>query len=132
MGSAPTASPTGAPTASPTGSPTSAPTASPTGAPTASPTNSPTDSTTDAPTTCFQDPDKLFNKNKSKKNRNCGWLARRGEECVTKCQLPKHHNACPASCGKCCADDASYTFETKQKKRKNRTERNCAWIAEGI
>lgn len=33
------------------------------------------------------------------------------------------HNACPQTCGLCCADDASYTFPTT-----NSGDQDCDWL----
>ena len=39
------------------------------------------------------------------------------------CQREEFHNACPVSCGVCCSDDATYTFEND-----NKVTQDCEWI----
>jgi len=114
----PTVSPTKSPTVSPTKSPTAAPddptstdppTGTPTGTPTAAPTAAPTAIPTAAPTKDVTEPtclDDSTYRQKDKKNRDCDWLANKGESKLLKrCGNDggSARDACPVTCRSPCS-----------------------------
>ena len=72
---------------------------------------------------CIEDHDFQVEINKAK--HSCTTIRNRHSIRETACDMPEVVNACPITCGMCCADDSEYSFNTTL----GRTI-NCAWIAE--
>jgi len=123
---APSSSPsTSHPTLSPVPTLTSAPTL--TLAPSLSPTSaaslSPTSATSLSPTiVCVND--RTFRLN-GKKIKSCSWISRNKNRRSNLCSKKVYvRNACPMSCGLCCANDLTYKFKAK----KDGSKRTCKWL----
>ena len=83
----------------------------------------PSDAPTASPTiACANDPGFRY---QDKEWKSCLWISNASVRRVTLCPKAVVHNACPATCGVCCRDDASFTFRTNSNQ-----EEDCAWLAE--
>jgi len=90
--------------------------------PSVTPSDKPT-SSTDAPTVvCLNSDTFRYNGNDKK---DCQWIRNEEDRRVKICSKSiEAHDNCPQSCGLCCEDDASYTFETD-----NSGMQDCDWLS---
>jgi len=74
-------------------------------------------------TSCINDDDFRIDDDDDK---SCKWVRNQEPRRQRNCKRDDVHNNCPISCGLCCEDDPTYTFDAGE----STGERCCAWIAE--
>ena len=80
---------------------------------------------TQALSVCVNDPDFfLIDTGNGNKELNCKQIRNKEERRAAMCLISEVNAACPATCGSCCEDDATYEFSLK----KSDKLKECHWI----
>merc|ERR1712151_1331251 len=90
----------------------------------ASPSDSPSVAPSPSPTVCKDDKKYRYQQNKKK---DCNWVGRQlkkeGKENMCE-DIPSIRDACPLTCGSCCADSAKFFYKKKKK--------DCNWVRKQV
>jgi len=74
----------------------------------------------DCVTSCANDPTFMY---QDKKKKTCVWIGNKEKRRKKLCVKPAVKEACLMTCGSCCEDDDTFTFQTKTGKTKD-----CDWV----